>query len=206
MITLHTANTPNGQKITIALEELGLDYQLRMVDLNAGEQHAPDFLRISPNNKIPALVDDGGDSMFESCAILYHLATTHGKLVPPDARGRELVLQWLFLQAASIGPMLGQLWWFRHAAPAPNDMALARYTREAKRLYGVIERRLAVSPYIAGSNYTVADIACYPWLATYEELGIGLAEYPRVAAWLAKVGARPAVVQGMRKTREASHV
>lgn len=207
MYILHTANTPNGQKITIALEELGLEYQARLLDLNAGEQSKPEFQRISPNGKIPVLVDErSGESMFESCAILYRLAVNTGKLIPSDEHGRDVVLQWLFLQAASIGPMLGQLWWFRHAAPEKNAMALERYTRETKRLYGVIERRLAASPYIGGDDYTVADIAFYTWLATHHELGIAIDEYPCVAAWLEKVGARPAVVRGLRKTRGESDV
>jgi GST-like protein len=205
MYTLHTANTPNGQKITIALEEMGLDYRAHLLDLNAGEQSRPEFQRISPNGKIPVLVDEeSGVSMFESCAILYHLGATTGKLMPADQAGRETVLQWLFLQAASVGPMLGQLWWFRHAAPE-NALALERYTRETKRLYGVVERRLMASAYIAGSDYTVADIAFYTWLVSHEELGIALGEYPKVAAWLKKVGARPAVERGLRKTREESH-
>ena len=158
MYTAHIADTPNGKKVIIALEELGVDYQVRHVDLGAGEQFAPDFERISPNNKIPALVDERtGQSLFESCAILYHLAITTGKLIPGSTRERDTVLQWLFLQAASAGPMLGQLWWFRHGAPEPNALALERYTRETKRIYGVIERRLAASHHIGADDYTVAD-------------------------------------------------
>ncbi len=141
-------------------------------------------------------------SLFESCAILYHLACATGRLVPADTQGRELVLQWLFLQAASLGPMLGQLWWFRHAAPAPNPQALERYTREALRLYGVFERRLSESAYIAGEDYTVADIACYTWLATHEELGIELQPYPQVQTWLDRIAARPPLQQALRKMGE----
>ena len=204
MYTAHIANTPNGKKVIIALEELGVDYQVRHVDLGAREQFAPEFERISPNNKIPALVDERtGQSLFESCAILYHLALATGKLVPGDAQGREVVLQWLFLQAASVGPMLGQLWWFRHAAPERNAMALDRYTRETQRLYGVVERRLAVSAYIAGDEYTVADIAFYPWLATYDELGIDMRDYPHVEAWLRRIAERPAVTRAQLKMRQA---
>ncbi len=203
MYTAYVADTPNGRKIPIALEELGLAYRLRHVDLNAGEQHHPGFLRLSPNNKIPVLVDeDTGVSLFESCAILYHLACATGRLVPADTQGRELVLQWLFLQAASLGPMLGQLWWFRHAAPARNPQALERYTREALRLVGVFERRLSESAYVAGEEYTVADIACHTWLATHEELGIDLQPYPQVQAWLDRIAARPLLQQALRKMRE----
>jgi GST-like protein len=200
MYTAFVADTPNGRKLIIALEELGLDYQVRHVDLGAGEQFAPEFLKISPNNKIPALVDERtGQSLFESCAILVHLGRAAGKLIPED----DVVLPWLFLQAASVGPMLGQLWWFRHAAPERNAMALERYTRETRRLYGVIERRLAVSTCIAADEYTVADIAFYPWLATYDELGIDMTDYPHVAAWLRRIAERPAVARAHSKMRKA---
>jgi GST-like protein len=204
MYTAHIADTPNGRKIVIALEELGVDYRVRHVDLGAGEQFAPGFERISPNNKIPALVDEAtGHGLFESCAILYYLAVATGKLVPDDPHARDAVLQWLFLQAASAGPMLGQLWWFRHAAPAPDPMALERYTRETLRIYGVIERRLAASRHVAADDYTVADIAFYPWLATYDELGIDMRDFPHVAAWLQRIGDRPAVARGMARARAA---
>ena len=200
MYTAYVADTPNGRKLIIALEELGLDYRVRHVDLGAGEQFAPEFLQISPNNKIPALVDDRtGQSLFESCAILYHLGQATGKLVPDG----DAVLQWLFLQAASVGPMLGQLWWFRHAAPERNEMALERYTRETQRLYGVIERRLAVSRHIAADAYSMADIAFYPWLATYDELGIDARDYPHVDAWLRRIAERPAVEQARLRMRKA---
>ena len=199
MYTAYVADTPNGRKLIIALEELGLDYHVRHVDLGAGEQFAPEFLRISPNNKIPALVDERtGQGLFESCAILVHLGRATGKLIADE----DAVLQWLFLQAASVGPMLGQLWWFRHAAPERNQMALDRYTRETQRLYGVIERRLAVSTYIAADEYTMADIAFYPWLATYDELGIDTRDYPHVEAWLRRIAERPAVARAQRKMRK----
>lgn len=203
MYTVYIADTPNGRKIPIALEELGLPYRLRHVDLGAGEQFAPAFARLSPNHKIPVLVDEDTDlALFESCAILYHLACASGRLIPADTRGRELVLQWLFMQAASTGPMLGQLWWFRHAAPAPNPQALERYTREALRLHAVAEQRLSESAYIAADDYTVADIAWYTWLATHEELGIDLQPYPHIRAWLARIAARPALRQALRKLEE----
>lgn len=204
MYTAHIADTPNGKKVIIALEELGLDYQVRHVDLGAGEQFAPEFLKISPNNKIPALVDERtGQSLFESCAILFHLALATGKLVPGGAQERDVVLQWLFMQAASAGPMLGQLWWFRHGAPERNEMALERYARETKRIYGVIERRLAASRYIGADEYTVADIAFYPWLASHDELGVDTRAYPHVEAWLRSIADRPAVVRAQGKMRRA---
>jgi GSH-dependent disulfide-bond oxidoreductase len=204
MYTAYVADTPNGKKIVIALEELGVEYQVRHVDLGAGGQFAPEFQRISPNNKIPVLVDERtGTSLFESCAILFHLGVSSGKLMPGDAVGRDVVLQWLFLQAASAGPMLGQLWWFRHGAPERNEMALERYTRETKRIYGVIERRLGESAYIASAEYTVADVAFYPWLASHDELGLDLQAYPRVAAWLDGIRERPAVGRAQRKMRTA---
>ena len=200
MYTAYVADTPNGKKIPIALEELGLPYRLRHVDLGAGEQHQPEFVRLSPNHKIPVLVDEeDGASLFESCAILYHLACATGRLIPADRRGRELVLQWLFLQAASTGPMLGQLWWFRHAAPAPNPQALERYSRETLRIFGVAEQRLAASACLAGDDYTVADIAWYTWLASHAELGIDLQPYPHIQAWLERIAARPALQQALRK-------
>lgn len=207
MYIAYLADTPNGRKIPIALEELALDYRVQPVDLAADEQHTPAFERMSPNGKIPVLVDDAsGATLFESNAILFHLATSTGRLIPEDAAGRATVLQWLFLQAASIGPMLGQLWWFRHASPEPNAQALARYTKEARRLYGVIERRLAATPYIAGERYTVADIACWTWLMTHDELGLDIGTWPAVAAWLDKVAARPAVQRGLARSAEPAHV
>jgi GST-like protein len=200
MHTAYVADTPNGRKLIIALEELGMDYRVRHVDLGAGEQFAPEFLQISPNNKIPALVDERtGRSLFESCAILHHLGRSTGRLIADE----DVVLQWLFLQAASVGPMLGQLWWFRHAAPERNAMALDRYTRETLRLYGVIERRLAVSPWIAADEYTLADIAFYPWLATHDELGVDMRAYPHVNAWLRRIAARPAVARAQRRMQKA---
>ncbi|WUR13384.1 glutathione S-transferase N-terminal domain-containing protein [[Empedobacter] haloabium] len=207
MYTAYLADTPNGRKIAIALEKLELPYRVQSVDLGAGEQHTPAFLRLNPNGKIPVLVNDhDGSTLFESNAILFHLATRHDGLIPADTAGRDTVLQWLFLQAASIGPMLGQLWWFRHASPTPNEQALARYTKEARRLYDVIERRLAVTPFVAGDAYTVADIACWTWLVTHDELGLDIGAWPAVAAWLDKVGARPAVRRGLVRTAEPAHV
>jgi GSH-dependent disulfide-bond oxidoreductase len=197
---------PQRRKIPISLEELQLDYRIRRVDLNAGEQKSPDFERLNPNGKIPVLVDESsGVSLFESCAILFHLANATGRLMPAEDHRRDTVLQWLFLQAASVEPMLGQLWWFRHAALEPNGAALDRYLRETRRIYGVVDRRLAASRHVAADEYTVADIACYPWLVTYDELGIDIGEYPAVREWLRRVGGRPAVQRGLDVAR-ATHV
>lgn len=210
MIVFHTADTPNGHKVAIALQELGMPHEVVQVDLARGEQHRPEFVALSPNNKIPVIVDRregsgapagserGGDQVvFESCAILIHLADKAGRLLSRDAARRSETLQWLFFQTSSIGPMLGQLWWFRHGTRTRNAQALERYTQEAQRLYGVVDRRLAARPYIAGDAYSIADIALFPWLLTWEELGLDIKAWPHVDAWLRKVGERPAVRRGM---------
>lgn len=192
MLTLYTANTPNGQKITIALQELALAHQTFHIDLAGGEQHRPPFCEMSPNHKIPLLVQDG-TPIFESGAILLHLAEQNGRLL----EARSEVLQWLFLQVASIGPMLGQLWYFRHGTQERNAQALQRYGREAMRLYGVFEERLREQQYLAGKAYSIADIAAFPWLRTYEELGLPISDFPAVADWLARIAAREAVQRGL---------
>ncbi|MCW3481558.1 glutathione S-transferase N-terminal domain-containing protein [Neisseriaceae bacterium JH1-16] len=204
MLTLYTAHTPNGHKAAIALHELALPHTVRSVDLAAGEQHRAAFLALNPNNKIPVLVDDD-QTIFESGAILIHLADKTGRLLPAEPAARSVALQWLFLQVGSIGPMLGQLWWFRHGSPTPNPAALERYQRETLRLYGVIERRLETAAYLAGDDYSIADIASYPWLATHEELGIPIADYPRLRDWLALIGQRPAVQRGMQAPRDGAN-
>jgi GST-like protein len=202
MLTLYTADTPNGQKITIALEELGLPYALHHVGLSAGEQHRPPFSEMSPNHKIPLLVDEG-TPIFESGAILIHLADKTGRLLPASGEARSIVLQWLFLQVGSIGPMLGQLWFFRHGAGQgqPNTQALERYGRETLRLLGVFEERLREQPYLAGSAYTIADIASFPWIRSYHELGVTLADFPAVADWVKRIEARAAVQRGLAAAR-----
>ena len=196
MLTLYTADTPNGQKATIALEELGLPYTVRHTDLSAGEQHRPPFSDMSPNHKIPLLVDEGAP-IFESGAILIHLADKAGRLLPAGGEARSVVLQWLFLQVGSIGPMLGQLWYFRHGAPVRNEQALERYARETLRLLGVFDERLRRTAYLAGDEYTIADIASFPWIRSHHELGVTLADYPALADWLARIGSRPAVQRGL---------
>jgi GST-like protein len=202
MYHLYTADTPNGRKATIAFEELGLPYEIRHVDLNKGEQHQPEFLSISPNNKIPAILRcEDGLAIFESGAILMHLASQAGRLLPQEEAARNRVLAWLFMQVGSVGPMLGQLWWFRHASSTPNEQALQRYTRETLRIYGVIERELARSAHIGGDDYSIADIAMFPWLVSTHELGIDLADFPHVGRWLQQVAARPAVQRGLELSR-----
>jgi GST-like protein len=200
MLNLYTADTPNGQKITIALEELALPHRLHHVNLAAGEQHQPPFSAMSPNHKIPLLVDEG-TPIFESGAILIHLADKAGGLLPASGPARSVVLQWLFLQAAHIGPMLGQLWYFRHGATARNEQALERYGRETLRLLGVFEERLRSNAYLAGNDYTIADIASFPWIRSHHELGVTLADFPALAEWLGRIGARPAVQRGLAAAR-----
>ena len=203
MLTLYTADTPNGHKATIALQELELPHVVTLVDLNAGEQHQDAFAAISPNHKIPLLVDDGR-AIFESGAILIHLADKAGRLLPAAGAARSEVLQWLFMQVGSVGPMLGQLWWFRHTAKQTgkdNEQALQRYGNEVRRLYGVYDRQLAAHAWLAGDAYSIADIATWPWLAAYQELGIAMADYPHVAQWLERIGGRDAVRRGVAQTR-----
>ncbi|AVZ80512.1 glutathione S-transferase [Zoogloeaceae bacteirum Par-f-2] len=203
MITLYTWATPNGQKISIALEELGLAYRVRTVDITRGEQFDPAFLEISPNNKIPAIVDHDGPggaplAMFESGAILIYLAEKSGRLLPNEPRARFETLQWLMMQMGSIGPMLGQAHHFRRFAPERIPYAIERYTREAERLYGVLDKRLADHEWLAGGHqYSIADIATYPWLARHAWQGIELAAFPNVRRWFDTIAARPAVQRGM---------
>jgi len=197
MMTLYAANTPNGQKITIALQELELACDVQLLNLSAGQQHAPDFVAMSPNHKIPLLVEDDGQAIFESGAILIHLADKAGRLLPKDGPARSTVLQWLFMQVGSVGPMLGQLWWFRHAGAERNEQALQRYGNEVRRLYGVYEQRLAASAWLAGDDYSIADIATWPWLASHAELGLDMTQYPAVSAWLERIAQRPATMRGM---------
>lgn len=199
MIDLHTWTTPNGHKITLMLEELGLPYRLRPVDLTQGAQFAPDFLRIAPNNRIPAIVDhapaDGGAplSVFESGAILLYLAEKTGRFLPADLRGRQEALQWLFWQMGGLGPMAGQVHHFLHAAPQPLPYAIERYVNEAARLYGVLDRRLADRPFVAGTALSIADFAIHPWVAAHAKHRQDLADFPQVRAWFQRLAERPAV-------------
>lgn len=206
MITLHTWATPNGHKISIALEELGLEYAVRKVDLRREEQFAPDFLAVSPNNKIPAIVDEDGPdgtpiALFESGAILIYLAEKAGRLLPTEPRPRYETLQWLMFQMASIGPMLGQAHHFLRFAPDIVPYAIDRYSKEAARLYKVLDTRLAERDWLAGAEYSIADIATFPWIRRHEWQGIDLARHPNVKRWFDTVAARPAVQRGLEVPR-----
>jgi GST-like protein len=206
MIEVYSWATPNGHKVHIMLEECGLPYRVHAVDIGAGAQFEPEFLRISPNNKIPAIVDsegpDGPDgppySLFESGAILLYLAGKTGRFLPQDVRGKYDTLQWLMFQMGSVGPMLGQAHHFRVYAPEKIGYAIERYTNEARRLYGVMDRRLARSTYIAGPQYTIADIAIYPWLRSWKNQGIDWADFPHLKGWFDEVDRRPAVQRGVQ--------
>lgn len=198
MIDLYYAPTPNGHKISLFLEESGLPYRLYRIDMSAGEQFRPEFLAISPNNKIPAIVDnqpvDGGAplSVFESGAILQYLAEKTGKFLSQELRERTITLQWLTWQVAGFGPMLGQNHHFTHYAPQPVPYAIERFLQETRRLYGVLNRQLEKNAYIAGENYSIADIATYPWVAAHERQRVDLAEFPAVRNWFERVKSRPA--------------
>ncbi len=202
MIDLYTWTTPNGHKIHIMLEEVGLPYRVHPIDIGAGDQFQPDFLKISPNNKIPAIVDTEGPdgqpiALFESGAILIYLAEKTGQLLPSSPRSRYGVLQWLMFQMAHIGPMLGQAHHFLQYAPQKIPYAMERYVNEARRLYGVLDRQLAQHAYVAGEDYTIADIAIWPWLRTPGRQGVEIADYPHVARWFAQIAERPAVQRGL---------
>jgi len=201
MIDLYYAPTPNGHKITLFLEESGLPYRLHPIDISAGDQFKPEFLAISPNNKIPAIVDtqpiDGGApvSIFESGAILLYLAEKTGKLLSQELRERASTLQWLFWQVGGFGPMLGQNHYFTHYAPQPVPYAIERYQTETRRLYGVLNTQLEKKPYLAGDQYSIADIATYPWVVSHERQRIDLAEFPAVRNWFERIKTRPATVK-----------
>ena len=201
-IQVHTWPTPNGHKVHIMLEECALPYEAHAVDIGKGEQFAPGFLAISPNNKIPAITDPEGPdgrpiSLFESGAILLYLAEKTGRLMPRDARARCDVLQWLMFQMGGVGPMLGQAHHFRLYAPEQLPYAIERYTNEARRLYGVIDRQLARHAFIAGADYSIADIAIFPWLRSWQNQGVVLEEYTHVKAWFDALASRPAVPRGV---------
>jgi GST-like protein len=202
MIEVYSWPTPNGHKVHILLEECGLPYRVHAVDIGAGEQFAPEFLKISPNNKIPAIVDpDGPDgepiSLFESGAILVYLASKAGRFLPADTRGKYRVLEWLMFQMGGIGPMLGQAHHFRVYAPEKIAYAIDRYTNESRRLYAVLNRRLAQSKYVAGDEYTIADIAIFPWLRSWKNQGIDWNDHPHLKGWFDEIAARPAVQRGV---------
>ncbi|MGO4765059.1 glutathione binding-like protein [Cupriavidus sp. 2KB_3] len=202
MIDVYTWATPNGHKVHIMLEECGLEYKVHPINIGAGDQFGEDFLKISPNNKIPAIVDpDGPDgkpiSLFESGAILLYLAGKTGKFLPEDVRGKYEALQWLMFQMGGVGPMLGQAHHFRIYAPEKIEYAVNRYTNEAKRLYGVIDKQFSQHPWLAGDSYSVADIATFPWLRSWQNQGVELDDYPHLKRWFNEIAERPAVKRGV---------
>ncbi|WP_438393456.1 glutathione binding-like protein [Caballeronia sp. DA-9] len=202
MIDVYSWATPNGHKIHIMLEELGLKYAVHPIDIGAGDQFTPDFLAISPNNKIPAIIDSDGPegkplALFESGAILFYLAEKTGKFLPLDPVGRYTTMQWLMFQMGGVGPMLGQAHHFRIYAPEKIEYAINRYSNEAKRLYGVMDKQLGVTKYLAGNEYSIADIATFPWTRSWKNQGIELDEFPNVKRWFDEIAARPAVIRGV---------
>ncbi len=212
MIDVYSWPTPNGHKVHIMLEECGLrlgrDWQVHAINIGQGDQFARDFLKISPNNKIPALVDpDGPDgepiSLFESGAILLYLAAKTGKVLPKSDRAKWKVLEWLMFQMGGVGPMLGQAHHFRLYAPEKIEYAVNRYTNEARRLYGVMDRQLAHHKFMAGDAYSVADIAIFPWLRSWQNQGIDWADHPALKVWFDTIAARPAVQRAVTVLADA---
>lgn len=203
MIEVYSWATPNGHKVHVMLEECGLPYRAIAVDIGAGEQFGPAFLALSPNNKIPALVDPDGPGgqpihLFESGAILLYLAGKTGRFLPADVLGKYEVLQWLMFQVGGVGPMLGQAHHFRLYAPQKIPYAIERYANEARRLYGVMDKRLAKSKYLGGPAYSIADIAVFPWLRSWKNQGIDWNDFPHLKGWFDEVAGRPAVKRGVQ--------
>lgn len=203
MITLYSWPTPNGKKVSIALEELGLPYEAVPINIGKGDQFSDEFLRMSPNGKIPAILDTEGPdgqpiALFESGAILLYLAEKTGKLMPMDPRSRMEVMQWLMFQMGGFGPLLGQAHHFRLYAPEPIPYAINRYTQEAHRLYGVLDRHLAgqTSGWVAARQFSIADIAIYGWVLSHEHHGVDLENFPAVKAWAGRLAERPATARG----------
>jgi len=202
MIDLYTWGTPNGRKVSIMLDEIALPYRVHKIDISKGDQFKPEFVAINPNSKIPAIVDSEGPggkplTLFESGAILIYLAEKTGKLLPKDPATRYVTLEWLMFQMGGVGPMFGQVHHFLRAAPEPVPYAIERYGKETRRLYGVLDARLGKSAYLAG-EYSIADIATYPWVARHEWHKVALGDFPNVERWYKAIGARPAVVSGMQ--------
>jgi GST-like protein len=207
MIEVWTWPTPNGHKVHIALEELGLPYEVIAVNIGAGEQFQPEFLAITPNHRIPAIVDRDGPggkrlSLFESGAILIYLAEKAGRLIPADPAARATCLQWLMFQMGGVGPMFGQWNVFNNYAPEKISYAITRYTNEVARLHRVLDKRLSQAEYLAGDEYSIADIATFPWLRNPHRRNIDLAEYPSVKRWHDAIAARPAVQRGVEVLAE----
>jgi len=213
MIELYTWPTPNGHKVHIMLEECGLEYNVHPINILEGDQFDAEFLKISPNNKMPAIVDTEGPegkpySLFESGAILMYLAEKTGKFMPQDMTGRYLVIQWLMFQMGGIGPMCGQAHHFRQYAPENIQYAIDRYTNEVGRLYNVLDRRLGDAEYVAG-DYSIADMALWPWIRPYERQGQDLADFPNLERWFKDIEKRPAVQRGVEvladQRKEVTH-
>ncbi len=208
MIDLYYWTTPNGHKITMFLEEAGLPYRIIPIDIGKGDQFRPDFLRISPNNRIPAIVDNepanGGKpiSLFESGAILLYLAEKTDQFIPSDLAGRAEVLQWLFWQMGGLGPMAGQNHHFRNYAVEKIPYAIDRYVNETNRLYGVLNKRLADRPFVAGKDYSIADMASYPWTVSYERQGQDLNDFPHLKHWFEAIRARPGTIAAYARVKE----
>ena len=197
MYELYTWSTPNGRKVSIMLEEIGEDYNVHPINIIENEQFTPEFLQISPNNKIPALVDtDNKNSLMESGAILLYLAEKHDQFIPGEQKGRWKCIEWLMWQMGGAGPMLGQAHHFVHFNPEKSDYARERYSKEAARLYGVLDKRLDEAAYLGGDEYTIADIATWPWISRYEWQGVDLSDYPNALRWYKEIAARPAVQRG----------
>jgi len=201
-LQLYSLPTPNGVKVSIMLEETGLAYEPHLVRFEANDQTSPEFLSLSPNNKIPAILDPDGPGgkplpLFESGAILIYLADKTGKFMPQDAAGRYTTIQWLMFQMGGVGPMFGQAHHFLRAAPTKIEYGIKRYVDEAKRLYGVLDKQLASNAFAAGADYTIADMAIFPWTARHEWHTVNLADFPNVKRWYDIVNARPAVTKGM---------
>ncbi|KQO70788.1 glutathione S-transferase [Methylobacterium sp. Leaf87] len=210
MIDLYYWPTPNAHKVTLFLEETGLPYTIKPVNIGTGEQFKPDFLAISPNNRMPAIVDHapegGGEpvSLFESGAILLYLAEKTGRFIARDLGGRAEVLQWLFWQMGGLGPMLGQNHHFTQYAPEKVPYAITRYVNETNRLYGVLDRRLADRAFVAGADYSIADMAAYPWIVPYEKQGQTLSDFPNLARWFTTIAERPATKAAYARAPEVN--
>ena len=206
MIDLYTWTTPNGRKVSIALEEFGLPYKAHPIDISKNEQFAPAFLKISPNNRIPAIVDnDNGMSLFESGAILIYLADKTGKLMPKEGEGRYRAMEWLMWQMGGIGPMLGQVHHFVKYNKGKAPYAEERYSKEAQRLYGVLDRRLEGREFLVG-DYSIADIATWPWISRFEWQEIDLAKFPNVKRWCTTIASRPAVQRGYKVPKDVGDI
>ena len=206
MIDFYTWTTPNGRKVSILLEELGLEYNIHPINISKGDQSSPEFLAISPNNKIPAIVErDTGITIMESGAILLYLAEKYGKFLPSDYTKRTRVLEWLMWQMGGLGPMLGQTHHFLHFNPGKSDYAESRFSRETKRLYSILDKRLDQRDFIC-DEYSIADIACWPWVSRYEWQQVQLADYPNVQAWYQQLLERSAVQKGYHIPKKVGEI